>query len=108
HAKVVGKTADGTHTRNAQQGVLDKDVGIVVEERNVVRILWRVNSHHHQHTGIYRANGKPQTAGRRRQQRGGDAYPVLYIQRGHIYIGAYLEGNIQLHSAVVGAVALHV
>ena len=108
HTEIISKPVDAAHTRHTQQGILHKYVGIIIEKSNVVGILWRIYGHHHQHTGVNGAYRKAQAAHHRRQKWCGNAHTVLYIQRSHINVSAYVEGHIHRHQAVVGAVALHV
>ena len=108
HAEVIRPGIDVTHARHAEQSIFDEYIGVIVEERYVMRPIRRENGNLHELAGVARAYREAEAAHDRGEQRGGNPHAVLDIQSCYVNVGPDLERDIDPHVPGVGIGALHV
>ena len=108
HTEIIGPAKNVAHSGRTQQDIPQVDIGIVVHERNAMRMLRRIDGHQHQDGRITLQRGKTQLLHLRGQGRRRNTDTVLNIQRHDIGIGSYIKSSCDLGGAIVTAVTLHI
>ena len=108
HTEVIRSRKYISHTRQAQQRVPYKYVGVVIYKGHIMAAIGRIQRHQHQYAWITFSYGKAKTLYHVRQLWRGYTYTVLYIQCRYINVSAYVESYIYCQRTIICTIALQI